>query len=430
MTDQVERAYADFMFVWDKREKSRAFLPFLEQAGPARDWLLAKIEQRPFILLDFDFSLQEWSLLELENYDELFEQAVKKNKLELAYVVGKATNKYNICCFLEDTPLKILKILQDHLPGHELATAYLPYADLQDMLYYGLIPCPYITELREDYLQVLELKQAGFSSQEIKHWLDVEDSDDYLNRVGFWSLITKDYAQNAAKMGNSYPCLFSFPDLLYQSMRPKTNMQIFQTPVSNTYSLLEEIPRKKMAVTRYAAGMSQGLYYGEREKDICGYFYYAEPESTTYLVYRRSLTAFNKTSAARKLLKKKDSVELQSTLRELSLGRYTEKKSLLTRHQKGELPADLRFTVQEAHQLIYPRSEISPDLLKIDRKVYLGKYLELYAYEDKLDQPLCKLAQELGYDLLILTHMVGSHQIVTEVLDTRENSFKHLWFLR
>jgi hypothetical protein len=42
---------------------------------------------------------------------------------------------------------------------------------------------------------------------------------------------------------------------------------------------------------------------------------------------------------------------------------------------------------------------------------------------------LCKAAASLGYDIIILTHMIGSHQVVTEVLDTREDSSKYLWYL-
>jgi hypothetical protein len=63
-----------------------------------------------------------------------------------------------------------------------------------------------------------------------------------------------------------------------------------------------------------------------------------------------------------------------------------------------------------------------------DKKFYVGKLLELYAVEDELDQQICRLAKEQDIDIIILTNMVGSHQIVTEILDTRnrEDSFKSL----
>ena len=60
-----------------------------------------------------------------------------------------------------------------------------------------------------------------------------------------------------------------------------------------------------------------------------------------------------------------------------------------------------------------------------------GSYLGLYAFEDKLDQPLCIAAREQGLDVVILTHMVGRFQVVTEVLDTRsrEKSFASLVYM-
>ncbi len=44
----------------------------------------------------------------------------------------------------------------------------------------------------------------------------------------------------------------------------------------------------------------------------------------------------------------------------------------------------------------------------------------MYAEEDDLDQVLCRLGSLLGIDIIVLTNMIGSNQIVTEVLDTRE----------
>src|SRR5438132_6936899 len=62
---------------------------------------------------------------------------------------------------------------------------------------------------------------------------------------------------------------------------------------------------------------------------------------------------------------------------------------------------------------------------------YAGTYIGLYALEDKLDQPLCLLGREYNLDVIILRNMVGSHQVVTEVLDTRtrEESFKSLIYI-
>ena len=58
-------------------------------------------------------------------------------------------------------------------------------------------------------------------------------------------------------------------------------------------------------VTRYAKGMSRGLYFEEASDvdiEYCGTFYYHEPESTTLLAYKTSESFFNKTSKLIKII--------------------------------------------------------------------------------------------------------------------------------
>ncbi|CAK7995034.1 Hypothetical protein POVR1_LOCUS552 [uncultured virus] len=64
-------------------------------------------------------------------------------------------------------------------------------------------------------------------------------------------------------------------------------------------------------------------------------------------------------------------------------------------------------------------------------KRYIGEIGKMYAIEDDFDQPICKIAHAKGIDIVTLTHMVGSHQVVTEILDTRDrsDSFKSLIYL-
>ncbi len=54
--------------------------------------------------------------------------------------------------------------------------------------------------------------------------------------------------------------------------------------------------------------------------------------------------------------------------------------------------------------------------------------LHLYAIEDSLDTEICKAAAVKGIDIVIFTHMTGSYQVVSELVDTRErlSSFEHL----
>jgi hypothetical protein len=100
------------------------------------------------------------------------------------------------------------------------------------------------------------------------------------------------------------------------------------------------------------------------------------------------------------------------------------------KHLRGELPADLLMTPLEYRKLIGKKPKSST--LKLpDVPRYIGRDLELYAQEDDLDQPICIFAKKRNIDILILTHMVGSSQVVTEILDTRDrtDSFKSLLYV-
>jgi hypothetical protein len=58
----------------------------------------------------------------------------------------------------------------------------------------------------------------------------------------------------------------------------------------------------------------------------------------------------------------------------------------------------------------------------------LGLYMGLYAVEDFLDQPICKVASKINLNVLILLNMAGKTRAVTEVMDTRKRkiSFDNL----
>jgi hypothetical protein len=45
---------------------------------------------------------------------------------------------------------------------------------------------------------------------------------------------------------------------------------------------------------------------------------------------------------------------------------------------------------------------------------------------DQLDGPICVLGHNLGVDTIILSHEVGGHDAVTEIIDLRDNAYDHL----
>lgn len=97
------------------------------------------------------------------------------------------------------------------------------------------------------------------------------------------------------------------------------------------------------------------------------------------------------------------------------------------------LPEDLMLTPIEIYTL-YPENFYGFTYEQVldlpQNKRYVGIFLGYYAIEDPLDQILCILAQRFSIDIIILERMIGSHQIVTEILDTRprEKSFSHLTY--
>lgn len=280
---------------------------------------------------------------------------------------------------------------------------------------------------------------------------------------------------------DSLPLIMYAKDKVYTiSKRPRTNMLMFRTPGSVTIHK-DEIKDgyykewKVIPVTRYAKGMSKGLFYSEEESSFCGTFYYYEPESSTYLTYNRMLTARNKTDAARLLAKglgislggfyKKYGPEIINSAYDIDIQDtylsdemiekrfydlfYTNRdrdvllKNYLTNNPRNKLPEDLILSPSELIKL-YPQIFIYSDrinthlserrleelAIKIHTKRYMGVFLDLYAKEDLYDQLICRAGKDAGYDLILLTHMVGSHQVVSEILDTRDRniSFDSLIF--
>jgi hypothetical protein len=281
--------------------------------------------------------------------------------------------------------------------------------------------------------------------------------------------------RNAVSKADSSMLLLYAPDLVYKgSSRPKTDMSLFRNPNSitvrrqdikdNTVNINGEL-WNVVPVTRYATGMKRGLFHGEeRPTTICGTFYYHEPESTTLLAYKTQHISFNKTTAYIELnvhesngsgLYYKDTTKeeypptrpyLKSQRGPNDTVQYAEyvgssvepgtedyapfniyDVSLLLDHALGLLPSDLKMNLEDIRRLRrFPMKGGEQGI-----KYYAGELLDLYAHEDAFDQPLCHHACKKGIDILIFTNMVGSFQVVSEVLDTRsrEDSFKSLVYI-
>lgn len=320
--------------------------------------------------------------------------------------------------YIFETDEDIIKVV-DHLASRAEDTNVFPVRHVRDprrMVQLGLWP----TSIKLGGPWIAEWL-AGEDMRVIEFWSTKKDVTIFTNNLRDemnWRYKTLEtLKREAVERASSIALKMYAPELLYkESNRPITDMSLFRSPLSLTCKR-EDIVASKIAiegeawqiapVTRYALGMSKGLYYSDDTLpvDICGTSYYMEPKSTTLLAYKTSLKAFNKTNACRKL------------------GVRTEAYSEIEDHIEGDLPLDLMMTPEETG------NEDGANLPPVPH--YAAEYLGLYAAEDHLDQPLCIAARNAGYDIVVLENMVGSFQIVTEVLDTRsrEDSFKSLVYI-
>lgn len=328
---------------------------------------------------------------------------------------------YSLCRSLE-TEFAAVEVESIYDPIEFLLSGFLTYESASTSI---------ITQYAKGWITIPEIM--------FWHGLDEATVIKRLDQVKDWVFQRLSYIKKIAlKDVDSHALILYAPQELYNSFRPRTDMMTFLPPNAAAASRAELSRGRYVAssgerwsvipVTRYAAGMSRGLFNEESEQgEYCGTFYYHESESDTFLAYKSSRTFFNKTAAVTALDPTWSTVENWNSEEE-----WLAEHPHLAAHMKGELPADLRMTPQEFYAR-YPDQidgRIMPEFVSklLKRKEYIGRHLMLYAEEDDLDQSICLLAKSQGIDLLILTHMVGSHQVVTEVLDTRDRvrSFENL----
>ena len=298
--------------------------------------------------------------------------------------------------------------------------------------------------LFEEFLEHYYLDKL--STKELRFWYG-ESAEELLKSIAksglFMYCNIKGWIDYSIKNGIALPLLLYDKTQVYKSKRPKTDMLLFKQVTSlkyvknsvraiskytQSFKLLDGTLVEGVSVTRYANGMSNGLYY-DNQGEYCGTFYYQEPESTTFLI--GNIRIFRNKHVA-----------YQSLWYEAGLEEEEEPENLLPPAYEEEGSSQLEQIYDRNHyefiQNYYAHPEYYPEDMYMTpdqfyklsiRNVnpvdvpptprYIGAIAGLMSIEDEYDQPLCKLALSLGIDLIVLTHMIGSHQIVSEVLDTR-----------
>ena len=281
-------------------------------------------------------------------------------------------------------------------------------------IYHGFFPVfPIDTADSEVYLEHLFFQR--YNGLTLTFWLQ-RSPKRILRDIEYWVYRTMaGHVAAAEKSPGSWALALFAPQLVYKgSRRAITTMAQFRTVDSPI--LAPSVPRDNyIPVTRYSAGMTRGLFYEGGDDDderYCGTFYYYEPESTTFLRYDRAYRTKDKYTAVKELgyMRMDDVADTQ-----VEFPPYDE---------------DFMMTPLEYH-LWKPDAQMAWDYPKEGRKFYTAAFtVNAYGLQDSLDQIVCAIARHQGYDIVTLEQMVGSRQIVTEVLDTRDRSesFKNLYF--
>lgn len=314
------------------------------------------------------------------------------------------------------------------------------YDDLfNELIYQAFYPDPGSSEsFFPEMFSHIELPQLientylrRFNQKTLNFWYG--KSNDFTPKYDWWLRYSVDQIQTRIK---SSPESFSlvmnglFDKVFKQSRRAKTEMEMFRTADSKSF---HSDDKEVVPVTRYSLGMHTGLFFDEKPNSdkVCGTYYYVEPESSVFLKYTKALVAKDKRHAAELLeIKSLKSKEESTEERTLRLGLLENESfmftpmELITFVQKNNIPRKnrLSFIVDG------PNSRL--DGVQMDRKYFCAHLLNVYALQDFLDQPICNAAAKAGYDIIILTHMVGSRQMVPEVVDvrSRNESFANLHF--
>lgn len=296
----------------------------------------------------------------------------------------------------------------------------------------------HLDRFRSEISMLIDHYVGGFSVADIKFWHFNKDINSLVSQstsnTQYIYANIQGWKDLAIRTSISFPLLMYARDQTYKSNRPRTDMLMFRQTTSGLYdSIRVESSEhydyrltfggrefKGLPVTRYAAGMSKGLYFtgDSGPTNYCGTFFYYEPESTTYLTFTACGIYRNKYEAAVSLLKNVEPPKV------FARDWYT---------NPDTLPLDLMLSPLDYIKRMRP--DLGDDIHGIypgisDRKHYVGNHLGLYAAEDKFDQLLCKAAKQNQLDILMFTHMIGSHQVVTEILDVRERKlcFDNLTF--
>lgn len=193
---------------------------------------------------------------------------------------------------------------------------------------------------------------------------------------------------------------------------------LIQSSHLNTTGLLNQdlyIP-----VIRYGKGMQRGSYQIDSNDEYCGKFYYFEPGSTILLQSKKTLITPNKYTAMVNLFGIEETIE-RLVNRLDGQGNIIIGKSVPKEY--GKYPDSFIKYIFGAKYDTW--TEVLIDMSQ--GKFNFSEHLDgMYAIEDRFDQLICKKSRQENIDIVIFSTMTGYNRIVSEILDTRKDTFDHL----
>ena len=238
-------------------------------------------------------------LAEENDMKKFFHQEYLKLLDKSAYLVIKDKNAilelYNKCLSSDDLNYTVIPIKSVHNPLLFIKAGFLPCLDTN--------------------LQIgLEYYINGMSYDDIKFWTGSSKSYYILKNLSTYPIwiykSIESHKKHAIELADSLPLILYAPEFIYKkSKRPINNMSLFRGSIAQTAKksdiinntlISDGIKWNVIPVTRYASGMSKGLYHDHKDYDteFCGTFYFNEVESSTYLRYmtsRKFLSSFRNT---------------------------------------------------------------------------------------------------------------------------------------
>ena len=227
---------------------------------------------------------------------------------------------------------------------------------------------------------------------------------------------------NAAYLHKDLPI-----DRYKQSGRPKASMKFAKSNCP---------PGSYLPVVRY-----EKLYYNIdeesdeaiAEKGYCGTFYYYEPDSPLFLNVGNILVTSNKIDAYRKLT--------GLTFEELISREREEARQFWDESDNSNYLAFADNPKRLVTEIIPNESSIFPiyadantkrNALLIEKSSLTGEneYIGSVVVDefDYIDQTICKLARDRGYDTVLLQREPGETRMVSEILDVRSREISYQSF--